>query len=151
MSQEDYSRLDKWDNRFINLCDHIANWSKDRSTKVGAVIVDSSNRILSVGYNGFPQGINDDIDSRHERPNKYLWTEHAERNAIYTASRLQVNLVGATLYCNYLPCPDCSRAIIQSGISRVVYKELHVNSGPSESTNISIEMLTEVDINLQQV
>ena len=76
-----------WDNRFLSMAKLIATWSRDRSTKVGAVIVGPNREVRSVGYNGFPRGVNDAIESRYERPGKYDWTEHAERNAIYNAAR----------------------------------------------------------------
>lgn len=145
-------KLKKWNKRFIDLCNHIAQWSKDKSTKVGTVIVDSDKRILSVGYNGFPTGVDDDIETRHERPAKYMYTEHAERNAIFTASRIGVSLVNATLYCNYFPCPDCTRAIIQSGIKTVYYEKLSVNSGTNnEHINASMEMFNEANVEYEQI
>ena len=113
----------KWDNKFIALCDHIATWSKDNSTKVGAVIVNQRNKILSIGYNGLPIGVDDNKLERNTGPDKYLWFEHAERNAIYSCAEEGIPLKGAKLYCNFLPCSDCARAIIQSGIKEVMYKE----------------------------
>lgn len=147
---------DKWDRRFLDLADHISAWSKDSSTKVGCVIVDTSKRVRSLGYNGFPVGVNDDVEERQQRPEKYLWTEHAERNAIYTAARTQTNLEDCILYCNYLPCADCARAIIQTGISCVVYKHENVN-GAKESSNweatksISKRMLKEAGVELIKI
>lgn len=143
---------DKWNKRFIELCNHIAQWSKDTSTKVGAVIVDADKRILSVGYNGFPAGVDDDVEARHKRPAKYMYTEHAERNSLYTSSRNGVSVVGATMYCNYFPCPDCTRAIIQSGIKTVYYEKLSVNSGKNEEhINACIEMFDEANVNIWQI
>lgn len=110
----------KWDTRWLELADQVATWSKDRSTKVGCVIVGAANQILTQGYNGFPRGVNDDVDERHERPEKYLWTEHAERNAIYNAARSGIILQGATMYLPWYPCADCARAIIQAGITTLV-------------------------------
>ena len=75
-----------WDEYFMKMAEHVKTKSKDRSTQVGAVIVGEGHVVLSVGYNGFPRGVNDDIDSRYERPAKYMWTEHAERNAIFSYS-----------------------------------------------------------------
>ena len=109
-----------WSKRFIDLARHISSWSKDRSTKVGAVIVDQDNRVVSFGYNGFPSGFDDTIEERHERPVKYDYTEHAERNAIYNAARVGVSTKGCTIYLHWFPCHECSRAIIQSGISKIV-------------------------------
>jgi dCMP deaminase len=112
-----------WPARWIDLARHIAGWSKDRSTKVGCVVVGDANQILAAGYNGFPRGVNDDVDQRHERPEKYLWTEHAERNAIYHAARHGVRLQGAIMFLPWFPCADCARAIIQAGLSAVVVVE----------------------------
>ena len=145
----------KWNKRFIDLCDHISQWSKDKSTKVGAVIVNRDRRVISIGYNGFPQNINDNIERRHERPAKYDWTEHAERNAIYTAARNQSDLRDCFIFSNYFPCPDCTSAIIQCGLSGVVYKHLDVNGGKNSeswkrSKKISKEMLTEAGIIITQ-
>lgn len=112
----------KWLEFFIELTKLTARKSKDRSTKVGCVIVGPDNEIRSSGYNGFPRGVNDDIDARHDRPTKYDYTEHAERNAIYNAARVGIPTKGCTLYLNWEPCPcsGCTRAIIQSGIKRIV-------------------------------
>jgi dCMP deaminase len=112
--------MTSWDDRWISLSRFIAEWSKDRSTKVGCVIIGPENQVLSTGYNGFPRGVNDDIDERHERPDKYLWTEHAERNAIYNAARHGVALRNTTIYIPWYPCANCARAIIQAGITTVV-------------------------------
>lgn len=117
-----------WDQKFLRLALEIASWSKDKSTKVGAVIVGPDHEILSTGYNGMCRGANDNRPERHERPEKYIWMEHAERNAVFNAARIGVSLKGSTLYCNSteslytfgMSCVDCTRAIIQSGIKRLV-------------------------------
>ena len=134
-----------WDERYLQLAEHIASWSKDRSTKVGAVIVSKHNRIISTGFNGFPTGVNDDVEERHERPAKYLWTEHAERNAIFSAPR-GVELEGSTLYCTWFPCSDCARAIIQSRIGVVWYREKSVVDRWVDSFAVSQKMFDEVGI-----
>lgn len=106
-----------WDIRFLALADHIALWSKDPRTKVGAVIVDEKKRVVSLGYNGFPRGV-DDISSRYEdRPTKHLFVAHAERNALDNAP-LMVD--DCTLYVPLVPCNECAKSIIQKGITRVV-------------------------------
>ena len=69
--------MGNWDNKFVELSNLVASWSKDTNTKVGAVIVDEDNIVLSMGYNGFPRGCDDSIESRYEKPIKYLYTEHA--------------------------------------------------------------------------
>jgi len=115
--------MTNWHKRFMDLTEHIAQWSKDRSTKLGCVIVGPDNEIRSTGYNGFPRGIDDTLDARHERPEKYLWSEHAERNAIYNCARMGVSTKGCRIYVPWFPCMDCARAIVQSGISQVIYKK----------------------------
>jgi dCMP deaminase len=111
--------VNKWDERFFEVARLVAGWSKDRSTRVGCVIV-QDRRILSTGYNGFPRGCDDTREDRHERPIKYYWAEHAERNAVYNASRAGIVLLGSTAYVTMFPCADCARALVQSGVARVV-------------------------------
>lgn len=109
-----------WDRRFIDQAYHVSLWSKDRSTKVGAVIA-RDKHIISSGYNGPPRGVDDEDPYYHDREgDKYHWFEHAERNAIYQAAKLGVSAEGATLYSTHPPCADCARGIVQSGITRVV-------------------------------
>ena len=109
------------------MCKLAASWSDDRSRKVGAVIVDAENNLISIGYNGFPRKVDSLPEARHSRDNgeKYLWIEHAERNAIYSAVRSGRPLLGARMFVSLFPCADCARAIIQSGIV-----ELNFNSRP---------------------
>jgi dCMP deaminase len=107
----------KWDIRFIELAKLVGSWSKDPSTQVGAVIVDEKNRIVSVGYNGFPQKISDN-ERLKDRETKYNVIVHAEANAILFANR---DLSGCTIYTSpFQPCSNCSGLIIQSGIKKVV-------------------------------
>jgi dCMP deaminase len=135
------SKVD-WDQRFIDLAEYVGQWSKDRSTKVGAIIVDDDNRIVTTGYNGFPTGCNDDVEERHERPLKYAWTEHGERNAIYSAARRI--LEGCTMYLKWFPCSDCARGIVQSGIKKLVCCEPDFDTPKwGEDFKISLEILTE--------
>lgn len=112
--------INNWDLKFMGLANHIATWSKDYSTKVGCVIAGPANDVRTLGYNGFPRNIEDNIEKRHERPAKYFWTEHAERNAIFNAASTGVPLSGCTIYVTLFPCADCARAIIQSGIKTIV-------------------------------
>ena len=112
-----------WDEYFMGVALLAAERSKDPSTQVGACIVDESKRILSTGYNGFPQGCSDDEFpwNRDEAlgETKYQYVVHAELNAILNASGK--SLAGSTLYVGLFPCNECAKAIIQSGISEVVY------------------------------
>jgi dCMP deaminase len=106
-----------WNRRFMDLAKHISTWSKDRSTKVGAVIVNDDRRIISTGYNGLTIGLNDKLDMFSERPLKYKVAERAERNAVYSAARIGVSVFGCTMYSTCHPCADCARAIVQSGLA----------------------------------
>jgi len=112
-----------WDNRFMGLAREVASWSKDRSRKVGCVIMGPNREIRATGYNGFPRGVADDVEARHQRPAKYRWTEHSERNAIYNAARSGVSTEGCRIYLMWYPCMDCARAIVQAGIVEVIAVE----------------------------
>lgn len=105
----------------LNHANYIATtYSRDNSSKIGALILGPTGEPLSWGYNGFPRGVDDSIKERYDRPLKYQWTEHAERNAIFNAARSGHKLLGSSIYITGLcPCPDCTRGIIQSGISNV--------------------------------
>ncbi|MBQ9327664.1 MAG: dCMP deaminase family protein [Solobacterium sp.] len=112
-----------WDEYFMGLAHLSALRSKDPNTQVGAAIVDQNRRVVSVGYNGFPKGCSDD-EFPWEREGKalstkYLYVVHAELNAILNAPR-PVN--GCTIYVSLFPCNECAKAIIQSGITRIVYE-----------------------------
>lgn len=109
---------EKWDLRFLELARFVSTWSKDPSTQVGAVIVDKENRVVSLGYNGLPKGINDTQERLNNRDLKLKLIVHAELNAIQFARQ---NLDGCTLYTHpFMPCSVCAGQVIQSGISRVV-------------------------------
>ena len=110
----------EWDRYFLNIAEQVKEKSKDKRTHIGAVIVGKDNEIVSTGYNSFPRGINDNIEERQERPEKYYWIEHAERNAIYNAARIGVSLRESTMYLTCgIPCSDCAKGIISSGIKRI--------------------------------
>ena len=112
--------MTNWDERFMALAALVGSWSKDRSTKVGCVVIGRFNEVRAVGYNGFVRGVDDDDDAKHTRPAKYRWTEHAERNAIYHAAQAGIPLSGCKMYLPWFPCMDCARAIVQSGIRELV-------------------------------
>ncbi len=118
-----------WDQKFMKLALHIASWSKDRSRKVGAVIIGPDNEIRSTGYNGIPRGVRDDVEARYskETKEKYLWAAHAERNAVYNAARIGVSVKGCRLYTTLYPCVDCVIAIIQSGVAELITPEPNFN------------------------
>lgn len=120
----------KWDRRFLELADHVAGWSKDPSTKVGAVIVNDDNIVVGLGYNGFPRGVLDLENRLLDREVKYQMVVHAELNAILMAGE---RAKGGTIYTvptlvgNPALCTECCKAVIQSGIKRTVCR---VNKGP---------------------
>ena len=107
-----------WDKRFLGLAENVSTWSKDPSTQVGACITDNKNRVVSVGYNGFARGVNDNEDYLNDRAKKLQRTIHAEPNAILFAQR---DLTDHTLYVHpFPPCVNCAALIVQSGITKVV-------------------------------
>lgn len=112
--------IPSWDKYYLDICRMVGARSKDPNTKLGCIIVGPAKEIRSTGYNSFPRHIRDDVPERLVRPTKYLWIEHAERNAIYNAARCGTPLEGCTLYVEIMPCMDCGRAIVQAGIRHVV-------------------------------
>ena len=118
--REDYI---SWDEYFMGIAMLSARRSKDPSTQVGACIVNSNNKIMSVGYNGFPQGCNDDDIPRERKGDdfetKYPYVCHAELNAILNNGGSSLN--GCKIYVALFPCNECAKAIIQSGIKEVIY------------------------------
>ena len=114
-------RID-WNQLFMTMAYLVGQRSPDPSSKFGAVVVSADNIVVSAGYNGWPRGMKPfaDDDPRWQRPDKYLYMEHAERNAIYNATRNGVALHNCTLYVPVMTCSDCARAVIQAGITRVV-------------------------------
>lgn len=120
--------------------------SKDPNTQVGACIVDSDNIILSTGYNGFPYGCSDDVYpwNREGEDTKYSYVVHAELNAILNANGK--SLKGARIYVDLFPCNECAKAIIQSGISEVIY--LYDKYADSAQTIASKKMLSSAGVKL---
>jgi dCMP deaminase len=138
----------KWDNRFMKIAREISTWSKDPSSKIGAVIVNDDRRILATGYNGFPKGIEDTDERLNDREQKYPRIVHAEMNALMAALHSGVSVKDATIYVYGLPiCPECTKSIIQAGIKRVVISPdpyVYVTNWTEKWENISKEMLKEV-------
>ena len=114
------SDFNDWNEYFMHIARQVARKSKDNSVKVGVVIVGPGHEIRSTGYNGFPRGLDEKDPTRWERPGKYLWVEHAERNAVYNAARMGMSLNGCTAYMESPPCADCARSMIQAGIVEIV-------------------------------
>ena len=110
---------EKWDKRFLGMAQLVSIWSKDPSTKVGAVITDGNKKIVSLGYNGLPQWVEDNEEILSNREEKYKYIIHAEVNAILQANK--DNCFAGTIYTYpFLTCPQCAAMIIQAGIMRVV-------------------------------
>ncbi len=139
-----------WDEYFMGLAHLSALRSKDPNTQVGAAIIDENHRVVSVGYNGFPKGCSDD-----EYPwgrqggvltSKYAFVVHAELNAILNSPR---SVAGCTIYVSLFPCNECAKAIIQSGIKRIVYEsDKYANT---ETTIASKKMLQSAGVELIQL
>jgi dCMP deaminase len=116
----------EWDEYFMNIAKLSARRSKDPNTQVGACIVNDDNKIIGIGYNGLPRGMNDD-DLDWSRKGDYLNTKypyvcHAEMNAILNSVNI-LSLKNTTIYVTLFPCNECSKLIVQSGIKKVVYLE----------------------------
>lgn len=114
-----------FDSYFRDITDVVRNKSKDPSTHIGAIIIGPDKQVISTGFNGFPRGIDETDPLRWERPIKYQYVVHAERNAIYNAVRIGIALNGLTMHMIgfgplTVPCTECAKAIIQSGIARFV-------------------------------
>lgn len=124
----------------------IAQGSKDLSKKVGSVIVGQDQEVVSMGWNGNPRGINDSIESRQQRPTKYLYVVHSELNSILNAARIGVSTKGCTLYTTAFCCNECAKAVIQAGIIKVVYSERWEHW--EDSFKIAEEMLNEAEVEI---
>ena len=141
-----------WTEYFLGIAEQVKLKSKDKFTQIGAVIVGNDNEVLSTGYNSFPRGMDDSKEERQERPEKYFWFEHAERNAIYNAARVGTPLKGSTMYLTSgLPCMDCARGIVNSGIKIVYCKEVCTTKNKEkwdESQKKSLQLLLECGVDV---
>ncbi|MEN6295347.1 MAG: deaminase [Chloroherpetonaceae bacterium] len=150
-----------WDQLYITLCYLIGMRSRDAMTHVGSVVVDADNVLVSTGYNSLPRSVEVDFEARRlsrENDEKYYWIEHAERNAIYNAARRGTVLKGCKIYVPWIPCADCARAIIQTGLSEVIihqngqdfYSE-YTNGKWQEAHQRTLTMLSEADVTVRFV
>ncbi|MEF9962174.1 MAG: dCMP deaminase family protein [Erysipelotrichaceae bacterium] len=139
-----------WDEYFMGLAHLSALRSKDPSTQVGAVIVSPQKKVVGIGYNGFPNGCSDDEFPWDREGDydatKYPFVVHAELNAILNSSK---DLHGCSLYVSLFPCNECAKAIIQSGIKRIVYES--DKYATSDNTMASKRMLKAVGMELVQL
>ncbi len=139
-----------WDEYFMGLAHLSALRSKDPNTQVGACIVDRDNKVVSIGYNGMPRGCNDQ-EFPWEREGgfldtKYAYVVHAELNAILNSPR---PVSGCTIYVSLFPCNACAKAIIQSGIRKIVYESDKYDG--TEGNIASKKMLNEAGVELLQL
>ena len=141
-----------WTEYFLSLAEVVKLKSKDQSTQIGAVVVGEGKNVLSTGYNSFPRGLDDSLQERQERPEKYFWIEHAERNAIYNAALEGVSLKNSTIYLTSgLPCMDCARGIVNSGIKIVWCKRVCTTKNKEkweESQMKSLQLLNECGVEI---
>jgi dCMP deaminase len=147
-------RDQKWDERFMLLAHHLATWSIEKGRRVGTVIVGPDNEVRSTGFNGLPRGVRDDLEERHSRVTgaKYIWSCHAEQNAIFNAARIGMALKGCTIYVPWFPCVECTKAIIQSGITELVaYAPDRPSSNWHEDFSIAGQMLKEAGIEVRLI
>lgn len=140
------TRIDKWDKWFLGMAEYVSTASKDPSTKVGAVIVRPDRTVASVGYNGFPRGIEDSPERLNHRETKYKYVVHGEMNAI---ANCKEDMKGFTLYTwPFFTCSVCALHVIQHSIKRVVAHgtpELLRNRW-DDSLNIAREIYTEAGV-----
>ena len=146
--------MDKWDKRFMELCEVVSSWSScaREGRQVGAIIT-KNKRILTTGYNGAPSGIfnchdkgvcmRDEMGIKSGTCHEMCYAVHAEQNAIIQAAKLGVSVEGATLYCTHQPCTICTKMIINSGINRIVFKYPY----PDE---FAIKLIKEAGITCEQ-
>lgn len=138
-----------WESYFMGIAHLSALRSKDPNTQVGAVIVDEDKKVVSIGYNGFPKGCDDDTypwtSEGSTLESKYAYVVHAELNAILNSPR---SVKGCTIYVSLFPCHECAKAIIQSGIKCIVYES--DKYADSDSVQASKRMLNSAGVSLRQ-
>lgn len=141
---------EKWAGRLLKMAHDVALWSKDESTKVGAVITTMEGKPVSWGFNGMPMGIDDTVPERHERPYKYKWFCHAERNAMDLASK--IDLSDCVMFVTFSPCTNCAQSIIQRGLKTLVVDERFTADKMPErwqdDMKVAVEMLNEAGVRI---
>lgn len=149
LEEHEAKRQFEEDLKYLKLAYISAQHSRDRSTQNGAVLV-KNDRLIETGWNGVPPPLQGgDFKAKLERPLKYVYTEHAERHVIYRAFQSGAQGYGCTLYCVWYACPDCARAIIQSGIKRVVGHKQAYDRTPArwvQEVEQGLDMLKEAGV-----
>ncbi len=141
---------EKWDDRFIEMCQLVASWSKDPSTQTGAVIVRPDLSVVSVGYNGFARRMSDNASIYADRPSKYSRIIHCEMNALLQAGQ---SVEGCTLYTTGMCCDRCVVHMIQAGIERFVWPEdtEDMKSRWADAFALTLSYLQEADVSYREV
>lgn len=140
--------------QYMNVAEAFAQMSKDKSTKVGCIILAAeSNHTLTAGFNGFPRGIDETVESKWERPDKYFFVSHAESNAVSQAAKTGAPLDKSTCVVTMFPCCECCKLLIQSGVSRIITKEPtdELKERWGTSFQYSKQMFQEAGVVLQYV
>lgn len=146
-----FNGQNKWYHRFLDLAQNIAGFSKDPSTRVGAVLIDDEHNIISMGYNGFPRGISDTQERLKNREIKYKYIVHAEINCLLSAGH---NINGCTLIIwPFGPCENCMKMIIQTGVKRIVYPKAseELMARWNESLKFAEDMARETGVELVEI
>ncbi len=140
-----------WDQRFLVLASNIAGWSKDPSTKVGAIAV-RDRRILAQGFNGLPVGITDTDARLTDRDTRLSMTVHAEMNCVAFAAKSGVCLAGATMYVwPLMTCSNCAAVLIQADITKVVVPDFVEPIRWQDSFNTAREMFIEAGVAVHRI
>lgn len=138
-----------WVDYFMEMARLVATKSKDPTTKVGCVIVTDDKVVATTGYNGLPRDV-EDRPERMERPAKYLWTSHAEENAVAQAARVGAKLKGGIAFVTHMPCSRCARTLIQAGVVGV-YVSHGTTSMPREEFEVAMQMFEEAGVTVAQM
>lgn len=138
-----------WHSRYLSLAKEVATWSKDPSSKIGAIAVGNKGQVLAQGYNGFPRGISHAADRLNDRGVKYKYVVHAEMNLIYNATYTGVSLDDSTVYVWGLPCcSECAKGLIQVGVRQVIMPEMTENTPQTwiDSFKFTAELFKEAKV-----
>jgi dCMP deaminase len=152
MAKKEIPIIPSWDDWFMSMVYLSASKSKDQRTHIGAVVVGPDNEIVSLGYNSFPRGIDDNVPERQLKPEKNYWFAHAERNSIYNATLIGTSLRGCKMYTNGVPCTGCGIGIVQSGIEEVIVDKLWNETNSKEDkyeSDKTLEMFQETGIKVR--
>lgn len=140
--------------QYFKVAESFASMSKDPSSRVGCVVLNSQTfSVRSVGYNGFPRGVDETVASRWDRETKLRFISHSEQNAIAQAAREGISLENSTMVCTMFPCCECAKSIIQAGIKTVVTREPteDIKSRWGPSFDVATTMFSEAGVVIQFV